>query len=112
EQALRDGMAVEDRPTLLVLRSHIGYPSPKFQDTSKAHGEPLGADEVAKVKEILGLPPDQDFYVPDDVLEYYRAAGRRGASVHTAWEERHRAVAAANPERAEEFDLAISHNGV
>ena len=76
ERALREGMAVEDRPTLLVLRSHIGYPSPKFQDTSKAHGEPLGADEVAKVKEILGLPPDQDFYVPDDVLDYYRAAGR------------------------------------
>ena len=78
---LREGMAVEDRPTLLVLRSHIGYPSPKFQDTSKAHGEPLGAEEV-KVKEILGLPADQDFYVPDDVLDYYRTAapaGRVGA---------------------------------
>jgi transketolase len=111
ERALREGMAVEDRPTLLVLRSHIGYPSPKFQDTSKAHGDPLGADEVAKVKAILGLPPDQDFYVPDDVLEYYRAAGRRGAPVRAEWEERHRTVAAANPERAEEFDLAISGRG-
>ncbi len=75
EAGLRDGMAEEDRPTLLVLRSHIGYPSPKFQDTSKAHGEPLGADEVTRVKEILGLPADQDFYVPDDVLDFYRAAG-------------------------------------
>ena len=61
-----------------MLRSHIGYPSPKYTDTAKAHGEALGADEVAAVKEILGLP-DEDFFVPDDVLAFYRAAGARGA---------------------------------
>ena len=54
EAALREGIAEEDRPTLIILRSHIGYPSPNFTDTPKAHGEPLGADEVARVKEILG----------------------------------------------------------
>src|SRR6266540_1939294 len=52
EAALREGIAEEDRPTLVILRSHIGYPSPKFTDSPKAHGEPLGADEVARVKEI------------------------------------------------------------
>jgi transketolase len=112
EHALREGIATEDRPTLLVLRSHIGYPSPNFQDSPKAHGEPLGADEVARVKELLGLPPDKDFYVPDDVLELYRTAGRRGAPVRERWEKQHDAVAAANPERAEEFDLCVSGRGV
>ncbi|HUI48499.1 MAG TPA: transketolase, partial [Acidimicrobiia bacterium] len=56
EAGLREGIAEQTRPTLIVLRSHIGYPSPKVQDTAAAHGSPLGADEVAKVKEILGLP--------------------------------------------------------
>ena len=84
EAGLRAGIAEETRPTLVVLRSHIGYPSPKVQDTAAADGVPLGADEVAKVKEILGLPPE-DFFVPDDVLLWYRESGTRGAAVRTAW---------------------------
>jgi transketolase len=111
ERGLREGMAEEDRPSLLVLRSHIGYPSPKVQDTSKAHGEPLGAEEVARVKEILGLPPDQDFAVPEDVLDFYRSAARRGGAAREAWETRRRAVAEADPERAKEFELCISGRG-
>jgi transketolase len=87
EAGLRLGIAEETRPTLVVLRSHIGYPSPKFQDTAGAHGSPLGADEVAKVKEILGLPAE-DFSVPDDVLLWYREAGRRGAAARATWEAR------------------------
>ena len=71
----------------VILRSHIGYPSPKYTDTAHAHGNPLGADEVAAVKEILGLPPE-DFFVPDDVLAYYRAAGARGRAAREAWEQR------------------------
>src|SRR5262252_7611797 len=66
ERALREGMADDDRPTLIVLRSHIGYPSPNLTDSEKAHGNPLGADEVAATKDILGLP-QEDFFVPDDV---------------------------------------------
>jgi transketolase len=112
EAALRTGMAETDRPTLIVLRSHIGYPSPRFQDTAKAHGNPLGADEVKAVKEILGLPPDAEFSVPDDVLAFYRDAGRRGVTARTAWEERRRAYAHANPERAEEFDACLAGRGV
>ncbi len=106
EAGLRAAIAEEDRPSLLVLRSHIGYPSPKVQDTAAAHGNPLGADEVARVKEILGLPPG-DFVVPDDVLDRYRRAGSRGAEVRTEWTQRRTAWLAANPARADEYEACI-----
>ena len=76
EAALRRAKAVEDRPSLIILRSHIGYPSPHLTDTAKAHGDPFPAEEIALTKELLGLPPDQSFWVPDDVLEFYRRASR------------------------------------
>jgi transketolase len=88
EAALRRAADDDEAPSLLILRSHIGWPSPNFTDTAEAHGNPLGADEVATTKEILGLPPDQTFWVPDDVLSYYREAGRRGAELREAWEKR------------------------
>ena len=88
EAGIRRAMAVEDRPSFLVLRSHIGYPSPHKTDSPSAHGSPLGADEVKATKEILGLPPEEDFYVPDDVLAYYREAIPRGQAVRAEWEKR------------------------
>ncbi len=88
EAGLRRAMAVEDAPSFLVLRSHIGYPSPKYTDTADAHGNPLGVDEIRVTKEILGLPPDEPFWVPDEVLDLYREAGRRGRSKREAWEKR------------------------
>ena len=81
-RAARRAWPRTDRPTLLVLRSHIGYPSPKVQDTAAAHGNPLGADEVAKVKEILGLPAE-DFYVA-------RRRPRAGTARRGAWRARAR----------------------
>jgi len=107
EGALRRAMAVEDRPSLLILRSHIGWPSPKFTDSEKAHGNPLGADEVKVTKGILGLPPDETFWVPDDVLAYYREAGARGRAVRTGWEARH----AAHGDTAA-FDTALRGGGL
>jgi transketolase len=89
ESALRRAMAEEDRPSLIILRSHIGWPSPHKTDTSSAHGEPLGDDEIRATKEILGLPPEESFWVPDDVLEMYREAGRRGQALRQAWEQRY-----------------------
>jgi len=103
EAGLRTAIAEERRPSLVVLRSHIGYPSPKVQDTAAAHGNPLGADEVARVKEILGLP-NEDFYVPDDVLARYRTAGRRGAVAHADWATRSAAWLASNPALADEYE--------
>src|SRR4051812_15476306 len=87
EAAVRRAMAVEDKPSLIILRSHIGYPSSK-QDTKEAHGNPLGEDVIRATKEELGLPPDEKFWVPDDVLEMYRSTIPRGQAFRRAWEER------------------------
>lgn len=86
EAALRRAKDVDDKPSLIILRSHIGYPSPTFTDSPKAHGDPLGHDEIRRTKELMGMPPDESFYVPDDVLELYREAGRRGREARQAWE--------------------------
>ena len=110
EAALREGIAEEERPTLIILRSHIGYPSPNFTDSPKAHGEPLGAEEVARVKEILGMPAE-DFWVPDDVLTFYREAGRRGAGEHEAWRGRVERFRSSEPELAEEWDCCRAGRG-
>jgi transketolase len=88
EGGLRAGMAEADRPTLLVLRSHIGWPSPHRTDTKEAHGEVLGEKEIRLTKALLELPVDEDFYSPDDVLEYYRKAGRRADGQRLDWERR------------------------
>jgi transketolase len=88
EAALRRGMAVEDKPTLIVLRSHIGYPSPKFTDTEAAHGNPFGEEEIRATKELLGIPPDESFWVPDDVLAFYRDAAAARATKRPAWDAR------------------------
>jgi transketolase len=88
ESGIRRAMAVEDKPSFLVLRSHIGYPSPEMTDNPKAHGSPFGEDEVKKTKEILGLPPEETFWVPDDVLEMYRRNIGRGQAAHKVWSDR------------------------
>src|SRR5262249_7989409 len=103
EHGLRTAMAEAERPSLVILRSHIGDPSPKYTDTSHAHGDPLGADEIAAVKQILGLPAE-DFYAPDDVIAYYRAAGTRGRAEHEQWAARYAAFEAGEPELAAGFD--------
>ena len=74
------------RPTLIVLDSHIGYGSPHKQDTSAAHGEPLGVEEVRLTKIAYDWPPDAEFYVPEGVREHFLAGiGARGAAAHAAW---------------------------
>jgi len=88
ETGIRRAMAVEDRPSLLILRSHIGWPSPNKTDTSAAHGSPLGEDEIRATKVILGLPPDETFWVPPLVLDLYRQVIPRGQAQREAWEAR------------------------
>ena len=75
-------------PTLIVLRSRIGYPSPGLTDSPSAHGLPFDDAEIAATKEVMGLPPSESFWIPDEVLDYYRAAGRRGQIEREAWAER------------------------
>lgn len=108
EAGLRRAMAVADAPSLLLLRSHIGYPSPRYTDTADAHGNPLGAEEIAVTKELLGLPPDQAFFVPDDVLALYREAGRRGRPARDAWEKR----LADTDARRVEFEACLDGRGL
>ena len=100
EAGLRRGMAEADRPSLLVLRSHIGWPSPHRTDTKEAHGEPLGAEEVRLTKALLGLPVDKDFYVPDEVPAFYAERAGRGRAAREAWEKR-QAVSVGDRERFE-----------
>jgi transketolase len=76
------------QPTLLVLRSHIGWPSPHLTDTAAAHGDPFGEEEIRATKEILRLPPDETFWVPDEVRDFYGSAVERGAQERAAWAER------------------------
>jgi transketolase len=110
ERGLHEALAAEDRPTLVILRSHIGYPSPKYTDTAHAHGSALGEDEVARVKEILGLPAE-DFWVPDDVLAYYREAGQRGREDRDAWQQRVAAFRNRDRAGAHDYELCIAGRG-
>jgi transketolase len=93
EAAIREAMTQptdgpEAKPTLLVLRSHIGWPSPKLTDTATAHGSPFGADEIKVTKGLLGLPPDESFWIPDEVLDFYGQEVARGAANRAEWQAR------------------------
>ncbi|MFE9461137.1 transketolase [Streptomyces californicus] len=92
------------RPSLILLRTIIGWPAPTKQNTGKAHGSALGDEEVAATKELLGFDPDADFAVEDDVLEHARAVRERGAEAHRAWEPGYQEWRSAHPERAELLD--------
>jgi transketolase len=79
-------LKTKDRPTLIVVDSHIGYGSPHKQDSSDAHGEPLGEAEVKLVKKVYGWPEDAKFLVPDGVYDQFKnGIGKRGAEAHAAW---------------------------
>jgi len=88
EAALLRAKADEERPSLIILRSHIGYPSPHLTDTAKAHGDPFSEEEIRLTKELLGLDPEQSFWVPDEVLDHYRACIPRGRALRAEWDER------------------------
>jgi transketolase len=112
EAGIREGMAEAERPSLVILRSHIGWPSPKYTDTAFAHGNALGEDEVRAVKEILGLPPDEHFWVPDDVLAYYREAGARGAADRKEWEGRRAAFRTGEATLSDEYEACLEQRGL
>jgi transketolase len=92
------------RPSLISVRSIIGWPAPTKQNTGKAHGSALGAEEVAKTKEILGFDPAVSFYCPDNVLAHTREVVDRGRDLHAQWQQRFEHWAAAHSDRAAELD--------
>ena len=108
EAAIRRAMSVEDKPSLIVVRSHIAYPSPTLTDSPAAHGKAFKDDDIAATKEVMGFPPDQTFFIPDEVADYYAAAGARGAVAREEWEER---LASFDGDRAA-LDAALAQTGV
>ncbi|MEU3718533.1 transketolase [Streptomyces californicus] len=102
--AVEAAKAETGRPSLILLRTIIGWPAPTKQNTGKAHGSALGDEEVAATKKLLGFDPDADFAVEDDVLEHTRAVRERGAEAHRAWEPGYQEWRSAHPERAELLD--------
>jgi transketolase len=108
DAALAVARAEEDRPSLIVAHTHIGYGSPHKQDTWHAHGEPLGVDEVRLTKRALGWPEDRTFYVPDEALRTFRQSVERGRESEAAWRRRVDAYGVAHPELADPLARALA----
>ncbi len=102
DAALATARSETNRPSLILVRTHIGYGSPE-QDSYKAHGSPLGADNVRKTKQKLGWPTEPDFLIPDDALAHFREAVTRGAQNEAVWNEHMSNYAKAFPDMATEL---------
>ena len=105
--ALQNAREEKDRPSLIAVRTHIGFGSPHKQDTAAAHGEPLGVEEVRLTKEGMGWPVEPAFHIPEEALEHFRRAVARGNSAQTEWESRFKAYAQQYPDLAAEFQRVI-----
>ena len=110
ENAIREGMANEQQPTLIRVKSVIGYPSPNKQGSSAAHGAALGDEEVALTKEVLGWDPDKTFFVPEGVYDAFDMKGP-GGEAHAEWNERFEAWRSDDADRAQEWDCAWASPG-
>ncbi len=106
DQAIEVAKNVTDRPSFIAVRTHIGYGSPR-QDNFLAHGEALGPENVRKSKEELGWPLEPDFYVPDDVLAFYRQIGAKGAELEASWRQTYDAWSRANPQLSAALERAL-----
>ncbi len=111
EAAIETALA-DDRPSLIAVRTHIGFGSPNKQDSQKAHGAPLGPDEVRLTKEAYGWDPDRTFYVPDEASAVFRAAIPAGEALVADWETRYYAYRDAHPEAATEFRRRMTRGGL
>ena len=105
--ALKQAKAETERPSLIVIRSHIGFGSPQFQDTARAHGAPLGDEEVLATKRNYGWPESEKFLVPDVVSTHMREGVSRGAALEEDWHHRFAKYKLDNPELAVKFQAAI-----
>ena len=105
--ALRAARAETSRPSLILVRTHIGYGSPHKHDSFKAHGSPLGIEEVCLTKQALGWPTEPMFLVPESALAHFRAAVERGAGEEAGWDSRMVAYAKAFPDAAHELGQCL-----
>ena len=107
-RAIEAAKAETDKPSLIILKTIIGWPSPKKQNSGKIHGSALGAEELAAVKEVLGFDPEKSFDVDPEVLAHTRKALERGAEQHAEWQVSFDAWAEANPERKQLLDRVLT----
>ncbi|UKB86043.1 transketolase [Chryseobacterium sp. MEBOG06] len=106
--AVKNAQMETGRPSLIKVRSHIGYGSPNKHDSAAAHGSPLGKDEVRLVKENFGFDPDKNFVVPDDVLDFYHKAAKKSAKHEAEWNELYERYKNRHPDLAREYESVIS----
>ena len=112
ERAYHGVLSTEDRPTLIIVHSHIGYGAPHKQDSPEAHGEPLGEEEVRLTKEFFGFDPAQDFVVPDGVRQHFSAQlGARGARLNAEWQDTFQRYRNQYPDLAEQV-VCMSKRGL
>ena len=104
KKALENAKAETGRPSLIKVRTHIGFGSPNKVDSASAHGSPLGAEEIKLVKKNFGLDPEKSFNVTDNVLEYYREAGEKGVELEYKWNQLFGAYKLQYPEFAAAFE--------
>lgn len=106
--AVENAKKETSRPSLIRVRSHIGFGSPNKVDSAKAHGSPLGEDEVKLVKKNFGFDPDKSFVIPDDVLKFYREKGKAGIKKEEEWNELFKKYKEKYPAEAAEYELLSS----
>ena len=108
ERAFRAAQAETERPSLILVRTHIGYGSPNKQDTFEAHGSPLGEKELKLTKQAMGWPLNPPFYIPDKALAHFRLAIENGKQAEAEWNVRFADYAKAFPDLAKEFQRVMS----
>jgi transketolase len=108
DRAISEAKGVTDRPSLVVMRTHIAYGSPNKQDTAEAHGSPLGEEEVELTKDNLDWPSLETFHVPEEVLAEWRKCRDRGGALQRKWEQRYEEYARAHPGDARELERRMS----
>jgi transketolase len=108
DAALVAARRVTDKPSLIVMRTHIGFGSPNKQDTPGAHGAPLGEDEVKLTKQNLGWPSLEPFHVPEEALTHWRQSKERGAQLEAEWKKKSAAYRQAHPDLAAELERRLA----
>ena len=107
DNAFAAAKRVSDKPSLIIVRTHIGFGSPNKQDKAAAHGAPLGEEEVKLTKENLGWPSQEPFYVPDEALAHWRKAKDRGVKLESEWQKKWTAYKQAHPDLATELERRL-----
>lgn len=107
-KAIEEARKEITRPSLILVRTHIGYGSPKKQDSFEAHGNPLGEEELLAAKKALGWGSTDKFYLPKDAVDFFRNVGKKGAGLQSDWDKRFAAYKSAFPKEAAELSGAIA----